>query len=93
MYDMVASRLSGIKRIIRATAYSSSGLRAAWVNEARTPRILSPLGDCMDRCDEEFCPATSKNILHLRRRNCNAPELHHNSDGAGGLDQGRSDCR
>ena len=37
--------------------------------------------------------AASKHILHVRRRNCNAPELHHNFDGAGGLDQGRSECR
>ena len=38
-------------------------------------------------------PAESKNILHLKRRNCNAPELHHKFDGTGGLDQGRSDCQ
>ena len=40
-----------------------------------------------------FHPAASKHILHVRRRNCNAPELHHNFGGAGGLDQGRSECR
>jgi diacylglycerol kinase (ATP) len=31
---MSASPLSGIRRIIRATAFSASGLRTAWVNEA-----------------------------------------------------------
>ena len=32
--DMAASQHRGIRRIIRATAFSASGLRAAWANEA-----------------------------------------------------------
>ena len=31
---MAASQLSGVRRIIKATEYSASGLRVAWVNEA-----------------------------------------------------------